>query len=670
MSLDFLFAVHNHQPVGNFPSVFQRAFNDCYRPFLEEIEKHPAFKLAIHFSGPLWEYMEEHEKDCWETIRRIVGRGQAELLSGGFYEPILSIIPEEDRIGQIRLMNRFIEDHFGVKPRGLWLTERVWEPHLPKSLAEAGIEYTLLDEEHFHYAGIGNIHASYMTEEEGRPLRLFPIDKKLRYLIPFRPLDEIRAHFGEIESLGGAAILGDDGEKFGLWPGTHDWVYEKGWLRKFLEFIESEASGVRMSTFSEYCDAEPPGGRVYLPPASYEEMMEWALEPGDFDEFRAFKEALADRSDPASSRSGRPLPRPSVRRFVRGGYFRDFFLKYPEVNHLHKRMLLVSREIRESGRREGLPDLYKGQCNDPYWHGIFGGVYLPHLRESAYSHLLKAENRVPLEPGWEETDFDLDGYNEIILRSKQFTAFFKPSYGGALTELDYRPLSRNMSDVLARRRESYHRPSGENAGSSDGASIHELAKKMPPGAEDILRYDWHPRYSLLDHFLHPDTTLEKLSRVDYGEQGDFVNRPFRRDRAKGSLLLERDGHVWAGNERLAVTVRKKVTPVPEGLHVVYEIENRSAAAADMIFASEWNFYLLEDEIEEREGVFHLLRGRLALAPSGSAELWRFPLRTLSQSEGGYDIIHQGFCLLPVWNIQMAGGGGTSFQIELKEMRGS
>ncbi|HOI45220.1 MAG TPA: DUF1926 domain-containing protein, partial [Candidatus Aminicenantes bacterium] len=497
------------------------------------------------------------------------------------------------------------------------------------------------------------------------------IDKKLRYLIPFRSLDEIRAHFAKIESLGGSAILGDDGEKFGLWPGTHDWVYAKGWLRKFLEFIESGDSGVRTLTFSEYCDAVPPGGRAYLPPASYKEMMEWALEPGAFDEFRALKEALADGSEPSSLHSGHAEPGPSVRRFLRGGYFRDFFLKYPEVNHLHKRMLLVSREIRKSGRREALPDLYKGQCNDPYWHGIFGGVYLPHLRESAYSHLLKAEDRVPLEPGWEETDFDLDGYKEIILRSKPFNAFFKPSYGGALTELDYKPRSRNLSDVLARRRESYHRPSGGDApGSSGGASIHEIAKKMPAGAEEILRYDWHPRYSLLDHFLRPDTTLEKFSRVDYGEQGDFVNQPFRRAREKGSLLLERDGHVWEGDERLAVTVRKKVTPVPKGLRIVYEIENRSAAAVDMIFASEWNFYLLEDEIEERDGVFHLLHGSLALAASGAAELWRFPLRTLSQSEGGYDIIHQGFCLLPVWNFHMTGGGGTSFQMELKEMRGS
>jgi 4-alpha-glucanotransferase len=146
----FLLAVHNHQPVGNFLSVFEQAFADCYLPCLRNVHKHPRFKFAAHYSGPLLEYMRDREGEAWDILRSLVKRGQVELLGGGFYEPILSVIPERDRLGQLGLMNDFLEEHFGVRPKGIWLAERVWEPDLPRTLSKAGVEYTFLDEEHFH----------------------------------------------------------------------------------------------------------------------------------------------------------------------------------------------------------------------------------------------------------------------------------------------------------------------------------------------------------------------------------------------------------------------------------------------------------------------------------------------------------------------------------------
>ena len=105
--------------------------------------------------------------------------GQLELLSGGFYEPILSSLPEEDAIGQIRMMNAFLESEFGCRPQGLWLTERIWSPHLPKIIAKAGIRYTIVDDTHFYYAGLEErqMHGYYMTETEGFSVGVFPISK-------------------------------------------------------------------------------------------------------------------------------------------------------------------------------------------------------------------------------------------------------------------------------------------------------------------------------------------------------------------------------------------------------------------------------------------------------------------------------------------------------------
>lgn len=641
----FLFAVHCHQPVGNFEHVIETAFDACYEPFLEVVERHPAFRFSIHFSGPLWEHMESRRKDCLNLVKKLVGRGQAELLGGGFYEPILGIIPEGDRIGQIRMLTGYLEESFGVTPRGIWLTERVWEPDLPRSLAAAGIEYTLLDEEHFHYAGVKDIHTSYITEDNGFPLRIFPIDKKLRYLIPFRALDDIGAYIDGIHARGGAGILGDDGEKFGLWPGTHEWVYEKGWLEGFLSFIEDK--GIRSMTLSEYADETPPGGRVYLPPASYEEMMEWVLEPADQREYNKLKKSIPD----------------SARRFVRGGLFKDFFLKYPESNHLHKRMLAVSKRVETAGDPRAVRSLYRAQGNDPYWHGVFGGLYLPHLREAAYGNLIESEKKIPPFPGWRQADLDLDGRFENEFWGNPFHIFVKPSSGGAIVELDHLPSSRNIMDVLARRPESYHAPEAEGT-AGEGKSIHEISKKLPPGAEELTRYDWHPRYSLLDHFLHPETKPDDFRMGTYGEQGDFVDNPFIAKTEGRSLSLERHGNVWVEGISRSVSVRKRITPEGGLIIVDYEITNNGDEPISLVFAPEWNFYMIPEEFEAGMGGAGLLNGRLELMAPGASDVWSYPLRTLSQSEQGYDIIHQGYCVLSIWKLRLAGAETASLEIRL------
>ncbi len=648
-ALRFLFAVHNHQPVGNFESVFERAFEDCYEPFLERVERRTNFKFCLHFSGPLWEHMANRRQACWDLVKTMAGRGQVELLSGGFYEPVLSVIPERDRIGQVRLMNEFISVNFGQRPRGLWLTERVWEPGLPGSLAAAGIEYTLLDEEHFHYAGIQDLHASYITEDQGFSLRVFPIDKMLRYLVPFHPLDDIAAYFHDVRSQGGTAILGDDGEKFGVWPGTRKWVYEDGWLDKFLDFIDRE--GVRMMTFSEYMDESPPAGRVYLPPASYEEMMEWVLEPREAAAYEALKEKAS----------------PEARRFIRGGFFRDYFRKYAESNLLHKRMLLVSSEVRETPEdRLSVHELYKGQCNDAYWHGVFGGLYLPHLREAVYAHLIKAEKRTLCNPGWRTLDYDNDGQPEYFLRGETFNIIAKPGFGGSLVEIDHVPSARNLTNVLSRRPETYHKQR-QAVEAGEGKSIHELGKTLPSRAQDLLRYDHHPRYSALDHILRFEATVDDLRNGPPGELGDFVSRPYEAVLDGGALLCQRKGEARVDGDPAEIVIRKRLSSVQGIVRLDYEVENLSGKTIRFRFGSEWNILAFAHEAEFPGQGRAVLYGRKLLFESeGSRELWVFPLETLSQSEEGFDIIHQGYCLTPVWDLVLAGKDIGRFGISLKE----
>jgi hypothetical protein len=645
-SFAFLFGVHNHQPIGNFRDVFEKAFADAYRPFLKSLLRHSGVRVTAHYSGPLLEFMEAHEKETWGDLQELVGRGQVELLGGGFYEPILTIIPEEDRQGQLRMMGDYLAEKFGRRPRGAWLAERVWEPSLPKTLARAGIEYTLLDEEHFHYAGAGRLHEFYLTEDEGFPLKVFPIDKRLRYLIPFREIGDVEAHFQKIAAAGGIAILGDDGEKFGLWPGTKDWVYGRGWLERFLDFLQER--GVRTLSFSETLDAGLPAGRVYLPPASYEEMMGWALEPED----AARLEALKAKA-PAESR-----------RFLRGGFFREFFKKYPESDHLHKRMLYVSRRIRRHGLTAAGPDLYRAQGNDPYWHGVFGGLYLPHLREAAYGYLLRAEARLPPEGTWAEADFDLDGRTEILGRDGRFGVVVRPSAGGNIVEIDDYALFRNLTDVLGRRPERYHLR--REPSEPEGKSIHELSKKLPPDAERLTRCDPRPRWSSIDRFLGPGERPRKGGALATDEKGDFFDQPYEYDLAGRVLRLTRRGSVRFGTSVHRLRLEKEIRLDPAGIRVAARIRNEGTEEANFLYAPEWNLRQIAAEAEIGKDIVFLCGGRLALTFTSPSEIWTEPLETLSQSEEGFDVILQGICLRPVWDIALKGGGVFEAQTVLAE----
>lgn len=631
----FLFGVHCHQPVGNFGSVFERAFADSYRPFLEAMRRHPGVRFTAHYSGPLLEYMRNRERGCWDVLRELVARGQAELLGGGFFEPVLAVIPEEDRQGQLRMMGDFLEEHFGRRPRGVWLTERVWEPSLPRTLARAGVEYTLVDEEHFHQAGVSDLHAYYLTEDEGLPLAVFPIDKALRYLIPFRGQEDVERYLAGLQARGGLAILGDDGEKFGLWPGTKRRVYEEGWLERFLGRLEDNA--LPTMTYAEALDSRPAAGRVYLPPASYEEMMGWVLEPEAAERYEALKKNAS----------------PEDRRFLRGGFFREFFLKYPESHHLRARMLSVSRRIAEAGRTEGLPELYKAQGNDPYWHGVFGGLYLPHLREAAYEHLLNAERTLVAADAWREEDFDFDGSAELAWQAGRFGLFLKPSAGGSLVEVDDIILARNLTDVLARRRETYH--AAKAGPSGEGLSIHELSKKLPEGSERLLRYDRRSRRSWVGHFLGPEVTADDFASLSYDELGDFPDAAYR------PAVRGRDVHLWLqglvgrGESAAPVGVEKMVSPEERRVVFRTSVRNAGPAAVSLVFAEEWNVYQIPGEWRADGDKVWLCGERLVLSFAPSPEIWAYPLETLSQSEEGFEVIHQGYCLTAVWRFNLEPG---------------
>jgi hypothetical protein len=695
--------LHNHQPIGNFDGVFEQAYQQSYLPFLDVFEDFPSLRISLHTSGPLMLWLERQHPEYIQRLSRLVAAGSIEILGGPMYEPILTMLPSRDRIGQIRSFTNYLGDLLQTEIHGMWVPERVWESVLTADLARAGMQYTVLDDYHFVAAGLApeRLVGGFLTEEEGHLLRVFPGSELLRYLIPFAEVDQTiqAARTLAIQQPGAVLVFADDGEKFGTWPDTYNHVYQRGWLRSFFSALEANASWLKTATLSEVAQ-QPALGRIYLPESSYREMTEWALPTQEQQIYHELIHQLQQHPNWYQ-----------IRQRIRAGNWRNFKVKYTEADEMYSRMLQVSRKLHsmrgrcgDSERLAAIEDnLYRGQCNCPYWHGAFGGIYLPHLRNAIYGHLIEADNQLDaLEHGkgcWIEAtceDYNLDQCNEVRLANDQLIAYFAPASGGMLYELDVRAAKHNLLATMQRRSEPYHQkilnvmPSVEQDVQSV-ASIHDRVICKQPGLEGFLQTDLYQRKSFLEHFYDNDIRLPSIIAGTAMERGDFVASPYeaklRRASNKMQLQFSREGNAWGIPLKLtkAVTLQSGSST----LEIAYLIEGLPQDR-ELHLALEWNFAGLPahaddrfyyDDCGERMGhlgsqldlsqVSHLglidqWQGiDVALEFASPINLWAFPIATVSQSEGGFELVHQSVCLIPHCLIKGDRNGRWNFQMTIQ-----
>ena len=692
--------LHNHQPIGNFDGVFEQSYQDSYLPFLDVFEPYEQLRISLHTSGPLMMWLAERHPEYLDRIRMLVDVGRVEIIGGPQYEPILTMLPPRDRVGQIQAYRAWLERNLGAAPAGMWIPERVWESSLASDLVDAGIDYTVLDDFHFRAAGLEDSQLSsyFLTEDNGRVLKIFPGSEHLRYTIPFRPATETIEHCREVAERSPGAILtfGDDGEKFGTWPDTKSHVYEDGWLRSFFDALAENSDWLQTATLGQAVRQAAPAGKVYLPDCSYREMTEWALPVKAQEKFDDVVHAMEDHQRWHDLKS-----------FVRGGYWRNFKTKYEETNEMYARMMHVSRrlsEAEESGADVGelaviRDHLYRGQCNCSYWHGAFGGIYLPHLRNAIFNHLIEADTRLDKIMGLDFNtvqatvdDYNFDGLQEIRLSNNQLCGWISPGLGGRIYELDIRDIGHNLLATLQRRPESYHRKvlSGPNKDGHDGASIHDRVVFKQENLDQRLHYDAFARKSLMDHFYDNETSLDAVATGQAMERGDFVELPYETKLRRGSdrvqVQMRRDGNAWgvpititkavtmvAGSNRLLFTYLLEQLPVNKPLHFAVEMNfaGMPAGADDRYFSDLQGNRLgqLGERLDLSDaGGLSLsdrwLRIDVSLQIDRPSGIWAFPIETVSQSEAGFELVHQSVCVQPHWIVNGDADGRWSVQIEL------
>jgi hypothetical protein len=709
-SIFFGMVYHFHQPVDNFEFVIEDAFKKAYKPLIDEIFKNPEVKTTLHISGNLLEWFLEHKPEFIKKLKKMANRGQIEIIGGGYYEPIFSIIPYRDRIAQIEKLSSLIKKEFGLDVKGAWLSERVWEPNYPSFLNDAGLKYVIVDDNHFRSTGIteNETFYTYITEDQGKTLRIFPINEKIRYLTPWKPtfmtFDYLKS---VIDEKGDKFVLMiSDAEKMGVWGTTHQICYIEGnghlegdkgkpFISAFFEQIMKN-KWIKSITLSDYMEKIPAKGLVYLPTASYDKMEEWALLTPIRRKFEKLREELKDNPEKEDEYL-----------FLKGGYWRYFLVKYPESNNMHKKMLhvrnkLLSLENQSIQGFSALPykkrideawnEIYKAQCNDCYWHGLFGGVYLQFLRFAVYSHLINAEriidslnsnaklvpeNYISILP----IDFNKDSKTDIIIESDKLNVYLDPSNGGTIFELDYKPKSYNLLNTLTRWLEAYH--------------------KENDIASNIVKIDRYRKSMLRARFFRQDITLSQLERDQYEELGTFIDGDFdivrnEKDGKTALINLEYNGvvkvpesteinpcklikEIVVQDSQIDIIIKGQLIKVPGKEENLKKIVKTVLLGIDLPFffngdpnKFQWksnqvlsldeskksllepfefngHHLLLFDETYDLHVEFQL--SNESKIEKETIKISKFPIITYAFTDEGYKEIYQGITLIPLFKIK-------------------
>jgi 4-alpha-glucanotransferase len=677
--------IHAHQPAGNFDSVMEHAYEKSYLPFVQVLLKHSFLRVGLHYSGGLLEWIERKHPEYFEIVKTLVKRGQVELLGGGYYEPILVVIPKKDAQEQIDKLAAYLARHFGKRPRGAWLAERVWEPQLPSVLAAAGVEYTLVDDNHFLNAGFdqSSLYGTYVAEDQGSPVILFPGLKALRYLIPYKSPQEIVGFFRQAAQKrpSGIATMGDDMEKFGVWPGTYDHVYKNGWLEQFIAELEANQNWLTTVTPSEAMTLQEPLGRADLPTCSYVEMTEWSLPTEARIRFEAVEQEFASRED--------------VKEFLRGGVWRGFLTKYSESNLMQKKAMLVSRKLRDVEaklRAEGAPleglrraktELFCGQANDAYWHGVFGGLYAPHLRTTIWRSLIRAEAYADAAAHKREKfaelrrfDLDSDGREELYLTTERAAVLISPNDGGTFKAIDFRPSSVAVINSMMRRPEPYHRKLGQIAGQQGVASIHDQVRSKEPGLEKRLKYDRWPRHSFRVLMFPAECSASDYDNLKLNENpeiaaGNYLAREagaskvrLECESANGKCKVEKIFSFAARADGFRITCDlsiKHQTPPPAQMFVGIELvvnllapdaPDRYVDVAGKRESLRWAGAAPASELQLVDEWQNI---RVTLQAENAKDYWVAPIETISESEEGFERVYQGSQIMAVWPAELQPG---------------
>lgn len=644
----------------------EELYEKSYKPFLKAVHRNN-LPVTMHFSGELLSWIIDKHDGMQMLINDIVKRRKIEFLGGGYYSPLFSLIPRKDRVGQIEMMTTEIRKRFGKRPRGMWITEKVWEPSMPMTMNYAGMEFSFIDEEFFEDAGLfnGELYQPCVTEDQGKKVFLFPISNRIISQFFLSEPEEL------IEQIIGCGSVKEERVITMLLPGEEldfsDGVERK--LSRFFELLEANKKNIEVIL----------PGKIVRELGVMKKVYFGCVSPGDIGRWSGpvFREHVAISVDEEGSCAGeQPMVDLNVKPINTQSFFRHFLAKYPESNYLYSRMINIHMEIAQlrgdkQRKKSAEVELYKSQDNSGFWHGGGSpGIYSAETRRKAYANLIQAEKYARERSGFRSSlvkdDFDMDGLDEFIYRGLSLNTNIHRK-GGVVFELDYIRTPHNYLSTMARHREWYH---------------------------DNEITDKYTRNAFIDHFFQVDEKIDRFYDMSYRESGDFISGIYNVDKynkERKVVELSRNGSIVTKKNKFPIKLKKMYSFRRNTIVVDYEITNNSDAVLNTSFGSEINLafsapngkdleinlFREEEKIEPENEMFSESRisemlikdnrrkVNLVLETGLECRIWGFPIITRTGTGKVVEDLYQSDCFIPIWNISLGPGKVWRNKLQLR-----
>jgi hypothetical protein len=532
-----LIGTYNHLPEGSPDSTFEEIYQTCYRPFLSTLNRFPDIQATLFYSGSLLKRLESRHQEYLMLLEEMTARRQIELLGGGFYAPILPLIPNSDRLGQIELLTTYLRKTFGKRPRGCWLTEYAWEPWIASTLQTCGMDFTFLSVEQFRESLHINGGTAYpvITEDQGRCIIVMPVIDCST--IMDTPQGFIQAVEATAEST--FTILMSPGESI-----------RELWLRSGLEspdlymeqtfaWLQRSSLEIETTTPSKFLKSNRQWTKAYFPGTASRRFMR------------------AAGSDVTTTIG-------SIRQAILASS--TVSILYARMHHVH---LLISQLRGDKSRKKtAFEDLWRSQGGDVFWEGSAGGMRLPHLRRVAYQALIDAEQTTRIKgtfkPGIIRADIDFDGNKEFLYQGTELNAYLS-SKDAMLLELDVIKWRRNLCDLFY--------PAMDRKNSRNNCFQDHIYTQKPGGTSACQPW-------MDDIGNHKSTLYENNPALDTVD----------------SVSFRKECLVSIGVAIRKLSIGKRYSFRNRQITVAYEICNQSEEVADFWFAAELNIGVLPEEL--------------------------------------------------------------------------
>ncbi|MCL2271616.1 MAG: DUF1926 domain-containing protein [Treponema sp.] len=406
--ISVILGTHAHVPAGADESEFESVYKKKVLPFITSLYKNPKVQAVLHYSGVLFQWIERTHPEFFMLIEDIVSRKQAEILSGGFYDPVFPIIPPQDRIGQIELLTTFIRKHFGKRPLGCWIPHMAWEQHMSSFLSSSDMQYTFLSQNQFFQAGITdeNIYIPYITEDQGKNIVVFPVFMSVENELAEKKFSDV---FIDIK------------KKFD--------EEQKTIKNKIISIFPDKI-------FSSVNEAPNTAWNRFFEEISLSDNIVETVLPGKIIKNNKKYQKICFQD--SSSLCGY-MPR-------------RFIIEHCEAGGIYSKMIftnvLINQLKGDKSRKENArEELWKSQDSILFTPGI--GQVDNKLRKSAYSSILRAEkistDKLKNITSVIQYDFDFDAMPEYLIQNEIINCYIQLK-GAGIYELDYMPKEWNYLD--------------------------------------------------------------------------------------------------------------------------------------------------------------------------------------------------------------------------------